>query len=73
LFAALKALEEKTDVGLIRYINSFAKLQDWPGRMTEFTPEQVDLAYAEAMRKLEAVRSSDEVSAATGREPGEEG
>jgi hypothetical protein len=69
----LKDLEQKTDVGLIAYVNKWAKTQDFPGRMTEFSPEQVALAYEEAMRKLATLRSAEEIGAPRGREPGQEG
>lgn len=55
LFAWLRENEEKHDVGLIKYINSWAKLQDFPGRIVDFDAEHVSLAYAEATRKLQSV------------------
>jgi hypothetical protein len=58
LFAWTKDQEQKYEVGLLKYLNSWAKLQEFPGRMVEWDAEQVNLAYAEACRKLQAIQSS---------------
>ena len=58
LFAWTKEQEQRHDVGLLKYLNSWAKLQEFPGRMVEWDAEQVSLAYAEAIRKLQAVPSA---------------
>lgn len=52
LFAWTKDQEIRHQVGLLKYINSWAKLSDFPGRMVDWDAEQVALAYAEAERKL---------------------
>lgn len=58
LFAWTKAQEEKHQVGMLKYLNSWAKLQDFPGRMVDFSPEQVALAHAEAVRKLHSIEAA---------------
>jgi hypothetical protein len=55
LFAWTKEQEQRHEVGLLKYINNWGKLQDFPGRMIDWDEEQVRLAYAEAMRKLTQV------------------
>lgn len=58
LFAWTKDQEQRYEVGLLKYLNSWAKIQDFPSRMIDWDAEQVNLAYAEACRKLHAVQSS---------------
>jgi len=58
LFAWVKEQERKHEVGLLRYLNEWAKLQSFPGRMVDWSGEQVRLAYAEASRKLATVTGS---------------
>jgi hypothetical protein len=53
-----KDQEQKYEVGLLKYLNQWAKLQDFPGRMVEWDAEQVSHAYQEACRKLQALQSS---------------
>jgi hypothetical protein len=55
LFAWLKDQEQKHEVGLIRYINGWAKLQDFPFKMTEWDSDQVSQGYAEAVRKIQSL------------------
>jgi hypothetical protein len=55
LFAWTKEQEQRHEVGLLKYLNNWGKLQDFPGRMIDWDSEQVALAYGEAMRKLQAV------------------
>jgi Rad52/22 family double-strand break repair protein len=55
LFAWTKDQEQRHEVGLLKYLNSWAKLQDFPGRMVEWDADQVSQAYAEAIRKLHSV------------------
>ena len=54
MFAWTKEQEQRHDVGLLKYLNGWAKLQDFPGRMVEWDADQVGLAYHEACRKLQA-------------------
>jgi hypothetical protein len=55
LFAWTKDQEQRHEVGLLKYLNSWAKLQDFPGRMVEWDAEQVSLGHAEATRKLQSI------------------
>jgi hypothetical protein len=55
LFAWTKEQEQRHEVGLLKYLNSWAKLQDFPGRMVDWDAEQVTLAYSEATRKLQSI------------------
>jgi len=55
LFAWTKEQEQRHEVGLLKYLNSWAKLQDFPGRMVDWDAEQVALGYSEACRKLQAI------------------
>lgn len=55
LFAWVKGREEEHGVGLLKYLNNWGKLQELPGRMVEWTDDQVALAYAEACRKLQTL------------------
>ena len=55
LFAWTKEQEQRHEVGLLKYLNSWAKLQDFPGRMVDWDAEQVALAYTEATRKLQSI------------------
>lgn len=55
LFAWLKQLEEKHEVGLLKYIHGWGKLQDFPVRMVDWDREMIDSACKEAIRKLEAI------------------
>lgn len=55
LFAWVREQEQRHEIALLKYASSWAKLQDFPGRMVEWSPEQVALAFAELSRKLETV------------------
>jgi len=58
LFAWTKEQEQRHEVGLLKYLNGWSKLQDFPGRMIDWDAEQVGLAYAEAVRKLASIQPS---------------
>ena len=55
LFAWTKDQEARHKVGLLKYLNSWAKLQDFPGRMVDWDADQVNQAYAEGVRKLQSI------------------
>jgi hypothetical protein len=55
LFAWTKEQEQRHQVGLLKYLNNWAKLQDFPGRMVDWDADQVAQAYGEAARKLATV------------------
>ena len=54
----MKEQEQRHEVGLLKYLNTWAKLQDFPGRMVDWDAEQVAIAHTEALRKLQAVGSA---------------
>ena len=54
LFAWTKDQEQRHQVGLLKYLNGWAKLQDYPGRMVDWDNDQVTHAYGEACRKLQS-------------------
>jgi hypothetical protein len=58
LFAWTKEQEQRYSVGLLKYLNGWAKLHDFPGRMIDWDGAQVGSAYAEACRKLQAVQTT---------------
>jgi len=58
LFAWTKDQEQRYEVGLLKYLNSWAKLQDFPSRMVDWDGEQVAAAHGEAVRKLQAIQSA---------------
>ncbi|SIO14244.1 Rad52/22 family double-strand break repair protein [Singulisphaera sp. GP187] len=58
LFAWTKDQEQRYSVGLLKYLNSWAKLQEFPGRMVDWDAEQVTLAHGEACRKLQSIHAT---------------
>ncbi|HEV3164287.1 MAG TPA: Rad52/Rad22 family DNA repair protein [Isosphaeraceae bacterium] len=58
LFAWTKEQEQRYEVGLLKYLNSWAKLQQFPSRMVDWDIDQVALAYGEACRKLQSLQPS---------------
>lgn len=52
LFAWTREQEQRYEFGLLKYLNGWAKLQEYPARMVDWDSEQVSLGYAEACRKL---------------------
>jgi hypothetical protein len=59
LFAWTKEQEQRYEVGLLKYLNGWAKLQEFPARMVEWDADQVGQGYAEACRKLQALQQSN--------------
>jgi Rad52/22 family double-strand break repair protein len=55
LFAWTKEQEQRHEVGLLKYLNGWAKLQEYPGWMVDWDADQVNQAYAEAVRKLQSI------------------
>lgn len=55
LYAWTKEQEQRHAIGLLKYLNGWAKLQDFPGRMVDWDGEQVSAAYDEAMRKIQSI------------------
>lgn len=60
LFAWTKEQEQRHQVGLLRYLNNWGKLQEFPGRMIDWDADQVALGYSEAIRKLQSIQPTDE-------------
>lgn len=56
LFAWTKDMEARHEVGLLKYLNGWAKLQEFPNRMIDWDTEQVALAYQEAIRKIHSIQ-----------------
>ena len=56
LFAWVKEQEQLHEVGLLKYLNGWAKLQDFPARMIDWDDDQIARAHAEANRKIDAIR-----------------
>lgn len=59
LYAWTKDQEQTYEVGLLKYLNQWAKLNDLPGRMVDWDAGQVQLAFQEASRKLQSIRSRE--------------
>jgi hypothetical protein len=59
LFAWTKEQEQRHEVDLLKYLNRWGKLQEYPGRMVDWDGEQVALAFAEASRKIEAILAGE--------------
>lgn len=55
LFAWLKDQEQKHEVVLLRYMNNWGKLHEFPARIVDWDAEQVAQAYTEAQRKIRAL------------------
>lgn len=58
LFAWTKDQEQRHQVGLLKYLNGWSKLQEFPSRMVDWDADQVSLAYAEAIRKIQSIQPS---------------
>ena len=56
LFAWTKEQEQRHDVALLKYLNNWAKLQEFPARMLDWDADQVAQGHAEAMRKLQSIQ-----------------
>ena len=53
LYAWVKAQEQELDAGLLAHLNTWAKQQGFPYKMTEYSQDQVTATYAEAQRRLQ--------------------
>lgn len=56
LFAWTKEQEQRYEIGLLKYLNGWAKLQEFPGRMVDWDAAQVSQAHAEATRKILSIQ-----------------
>lgn len=52
LYAWTMQAEKEYNVGMLKFLNQWGKLQEFPGRMVDWDADQVALAYAEASGKL---------------------
>lgn len=59
LFAWTKEMEQKHDIGLLKFLNGWSKLMEFPGRMVDWDADQVRQAYEEGCRKIRAIGASD--------------
>lgn len=59
-FAWVKGLEQRHGVGLVRYLNNWARLHEFPARMIDWDGDQIARAYDEAIHKLHATQPSVE-------------
>jgi hypothetical protein len=57
LFAWAKEQDQRYEAGLIKYLNGWGKLQEFPPRMVDWDAEQVARGYAEACYKLQLHRT----------------
>jgi hypothetical protein len=55
MFAWTKEQEQRHEVGLLKYLNGWAKLQEFPPRMIDWDENQVKAGYAEAVRKIQSI------------------
>lgn len=56
MFAWVKDQEQRHGVGLLKYLNTWGKLQEYPSRMIDWDVEQVSQAYSEAIRKIQSIQ-----------------
>jgi hypothetical protein len=61
LYAWIREQEQRGVEGLLKYLNGWARLQDFPGRMVDWEPGQVAEAFAEACRKMAEYERSDKL------------
>ncbi len=59
LFAWTKDQEQRHEVGLLKYLNGWARLHEFPARMVDWDADQVGQGHAEAVRKLRAMATGD--------------
>jgi hypothetical protein len=55
LFAWLREQETRHEVGLLKYLSGWGKMQGFPGKIVDWNDDQVALGYAEASRKLASI------------------
>jgi hypothetical protein len=58
LFAWIKQQDEKHDYGLLKLVSDWAKQHDFPARMVQWGPEQVHLAFTEAMAAVQVIQTT---------------
>jgi hypothetical protein len=60
LFAWVKEQEQRHEVGLLKYLNGWGKLHEFPSRIVDWDADQVAQAYAEAVRKIQAIQPAQQ-------------
>jgi Rad52/22 family double-strand break repair protein len=60
LFAWVKQQDEKHGYGLLEHISNWAKKRDFPARMVQWAPEQVQQAFTEAMSAVQATQTTQQ-------------
>jgi hypothetical protein len=60
LFAWCKDAEQKYEVGILKYLTNWAKLQEFPQKMVDYSQEEVEFAYREGVRKLQSIGHGDD-------------
>ncbi len=58
LFAWTKEQDGKFEYGLFKYVNEWAKSQEYPARMVDWNAEQVSRAFSEARDRLRALQAT---------------
>jgi Rad52/22 family double-strand break repair protein len=64
LFAWTKDQDEKFEFGLLRYLNTWGKRQEFPARMVDWDSERVSQAFSEACRRIASLEQSRQGEAA---------
>jgi len=54
MFAWVREQEQKYEIDLLRFLNGWAKLQEFPSRMVDWDANQTQAAHAEACKKLKS-------------------
>jgi hypothetical protein len=62
LFAWSKEQEQRSEVSLLKHLNHWAKLQEFPSRIVDWDADQVSQAYEEACRKLDSLATGQSES-----------
>lgn len=57
-FGWLKDMEQRHEVGVLKYVDQWGRLQGFPARLVEWSDDQVALGHAEACRKLGSIRAA---------------
>lgn len=56
MFAWCKEQEQKHEVGMLKYLSGWGKGQGYPDRMVDWNREQIEQAYQEGLRKIQATQ-----------------
>ncbi|WP_422923099.1 Rad52/Rad22 family DNA repair protein [Singulisphaera sp. PoT] len=67
-FAWVREQEQRYSVGLLKYINEWGKIQEFPNRLIDWDSAQVRHAYGQCLRKLNALQGGNAADVAPTRE-----